>query len=69
MNGTYCLGVFNKGEAYALRKLCKTNKQCTVNLMFRGRGSRKEYGNKQDLPVKYAKNVAIYVKPKTKYRY
>ena len=71
MNGTYCLGVFNKKAAHYLRSMCKDSPQCTVYLTLRGRGPRKEHGKNmcQDLPLKYADKVAVYAKPKPKYQY
>ena len=61
---TLCLGVLKKREALYLRSVCKDSPQCNVYLAFRGRGSRKKHGNSQDLPVKYAEKVAVYIKSK-----
>lgn len=66
--GSLCLGVFPKRTAQYLRSVVKENPKCNVHLVFRGRGSRKEHGDAQDLPVKYAEKVAVYVRHKNLYK-
>ena len=60
----YCLGVFPKRQAKYLMSMIRENKKNNVYVVLRGRGSRKEHGNNQDLPVRYADNVAMYVRSK-----
>ena len=61
---TLCLGTFSKRTATYLRGMCNESPSCNAYLVFRGRGSRKENGNNQTLPVKYAEKVAVYIRPK-----
>jgi hypothetical protein len=57
-----CIGTYPKWFAYVLRWLFNRSKGCNVKLWFRGRGYRgNAFTHRQDLPLSYAKKVAIYI--------
>lgn len=55
--------------AYMLRWLYKlTIAQPNIQLVFRGRGSRKLHGNQSDMPLKHAKRIAVYIVQTKRYK-
>jgi len=70
-----CLGILPKRQAKYLASIFRDSPKCNVVFKYRGRGKRKELApaseinSNGDLPMKYAKEVAVYVYEKNGINY